>query len=508
MSTPSSSPPRTLKVAVTAMGGQGGGVLTDWIVKLAEKAGYFAQSTSVPGVAQRTGATVYYVELFPRAEADKAGKAPVMALTPVPGDVDIVISSELMEAGRAILRGFVSEKTVLITSSHRILAVSEKIGMGDGRQKPDDILRIAQERAGTFIAADMNAAAIEAGSVISSVLFGALAGSKATPFPRDAFEQTIRDMGRAVESNLKGFDLGFKAASGQLEVASVAANDDAPVVTEPARAVRPLLDRMAADFPARAHDIIREGLKKLVDYQGPGYARLYLDRLADIKALDETKGGERRDWRLTRDVARYLALWMAFEDTIRVADLKTRGTRFDRFRDDVKAAPGQIVQVTEFMHPRVEEICDLLPPAMGRAVLNAKGLRKLIDPLFKKGRYVKTTSLGGFLMLSTIAALRPVRRFTLRYSVEQARITGWLDQVKTATGRDYDIGCETAGLARLIKGYGDTHERGLANFARISEVAGTIDADAIRTLRDAALKDEDGIALEAAFKALEQKKSA
>ena len=70
-------------IAIAAMGGQGGGVLGDWIISMAEANGYYAQSTSVPGVAQRTGATIYYLELFPE-QADAT--IPVLALMPVPGD--------------------------------------------------------------------------------------------------------------------------------------------------------------------------------------------------------------------------------------------------------------------------------------------------------------------------------------------------------------------------------------------------------------------------------------
>src|SRR5690242_10974152 len=98
---------RPISIAILAMGGEGGGVLADWIVDLAEHAGYCAQTTSVPGVAQRTGATIYYVEIFPESFANETGKEPVLALMPVPGEVDIVIASELMEAGRAIQRGLV-----------------------------------------------------------------------------------------------------------------------------------------------------------------------------------------------------------------------------------------------------------------------------------------------------------------------------------------------------------------------------------------------------------------
>ena len=121
---------RPLAIAVLAMGGQGGGVLVDWIVALAERQGYFAQSTSVPGVAQRTGATVYYVETI---RADGSGRRPVLSLMPVPGEVDVVIGAEFMEVGRAIQRGLVSpDRTVLIGSSHRAYAVAEKMVPGDG----------------------------------------------------------------------------------------------------------------------------------------------------------------------------------------------------------------------------------------------------------------------------------------------------------------------------------------------------------------------------------------
>ena len=94
-----------IRLSINALGGQGGGVLADWLVTTADSCGWLVQATSVPGVAQRTGATVYYLEFCP---PDPAGRLPVQALMPVPGDVDIVIAAELMEAGRAIARGIVT----------------------------------------------------------------------------------------------------------------------------------------------------------------------------------------------------------------------------------------------------------------------------------------------------------------------------------------------------------------------------------------------------------------
>jgi indolepyruvate ferredoxin oxidoreductase alpha subunit len=84
-----------ISVAITAMGGQGGGVLSDWILQVAEGAGWTVQTTSVPGVAQRTGATIYSVELCPPRDG---GPRPVLGLMPVPGDVDICLAAELMGA--------------------------------------------------------------------------------------------------------------------------------------------------------------------------------------------------------------------------------------------------------------------------------------------------------------------------------------------------------------------------------------------------------------------------
>ena len=126
-------PRRPITIAILALGGQGGGVLVDWIVDLAQHNGYLAQATSVAGVAQRTGATIYYIELFAKRHAEARGAQPVLAQMAVPGEVDIVIASELMEAGRAMQRGLVTPKrTTLITSSHRDFATLEKVVPGNG----------------------------------------------------------------------------------------------------------------------------------------------------------------------------------------------------------------------------------------------------------------------------------------------------------------------------------------------------------------------------------------
>ncbi len=502
---------KAIKIAINALGGQGGGVLANWLVTLGELAGYIVQSTSVPGVAQRTGATVYYVELFLAAWAEKKAKSPVLALMPAPGDVDIVIAAELMEAGRAISRGLVTKQTTLISSSHRVFAIGEKIHMGDGRQSGESVIAAAHKSAGRLVISDMDALATSSGAVISAVLFGALAGSGALPISREKFEAAIRASGRAVVRNLAGFNAGYEAASSSMKPGIapliVASTEEAPVDT-----VKPLLVALDA-FPASAHFMMREGLKKIVDFQDVAYGHLYLERLQRIVKLEESHGGARCDWALLKAAAKHLALWMAYDDVVRVADLKTRASRFQRVRQDIKVGDEQIAHVSEYMHPRIEEICDLLPVSIATKILNSQSMRKALGRLLGKGRRVSTTKLRGFLMLNMLASLRFMRRKSYRYGLEQQRITDWLDRIEGVVEEDYPLSCELAKLQRLIKGYGDTHARGVRNFDDIMGVFEVVRAmpDAaggLRDLRDAALKDEDGIALKAMITNLNQTASA
>ena len=482
---------KRISIAILALGGQGGGVLADWIQMVGRAHGWHVQGTSVPGVAQRTGSTVYYVEL---AQSDD-GRAPILAQMPLAGDVDIVVASELMETGRAILRGFsTAERTTLIGSTHRIYAIGEKSAMGDGRASSERILGVAPERSKRFIGFDMEAATDRSGSVISSVMFGALAGSAALPFPRESFERAISEGGKAVASNLKGFAEGFTAAQCNEVTLPKDERTDAP---NPSTETGKNLDaRLTSTLPQAAWTHARHGVARLMDYQDAAYATQYLDRLADLARHDTAP------FEMTVEAARHLALWMSYEDTIRVADLKVRGSRSERVKGEVRLADEQLMTVTEFMHPRLREVCETLPSSVGRAILNSRGLTRLLGRFFKKGRHVEVTSLRWFFTLRLLAGMRRFRRHSLRYAEEQARITAWLATVeKAACDGNLPLATELVKCQRLIKGYGDTFERGLRNFEQVMDLYEMSNAPAgqkaeqVKAWREAALADPDGKAL-------------
>jgi indolepyruvate ferredoxin oxidoreductase, beta subunit len=489
---------RPITIAILAMGGEGGGVLADWIVALGEHNAYYAQSTSVPGVAQRTGATIYYVELFPESEMARSGREPVLALMPVPGDVDVVLASELMEAGRAVQRGIVTpDRTTLIASTHRVYSISEKIAMGNGLVDSSALIEASAAAAKRFVRFDMAQTAEDCGSVVSAVLFGALAATGVLPFERAAFERTIERGGVGVKASLTAFEAGYGEAQAD-QTRTAAANPSSMESTKPRSPQAQALLRRIDEFPATLHAMLTEGTRRLVDYQDPPYADLYLDRLAAIHALE--KPDQASGYRLTAETARHLALWMSYEDTIRVADLKTRATRFERVRKEVRAAPEQPLHINEFMHPRLQEVCDTLPVGLGRWLMNAGAARRVVARFAAKGRIVRTSSVRGFILLYVLAGLRRWRRATLRYHSENARIETWLARIATLAPDDYDLAVEVALCQRLVKGYSDTHERGVRNFESIMGVLDRlrVTGDApgkVRALREAALADEQGVKL-------------
>lgn len=493
-----------IKIAVLAVGGQGGGVLTDWITDLAERNGYRAQSTSVAGVAQRTGATIYYVEMAP-----ETGRDPVFALSPSPGDVDILVAAELMEAGRAIMRGFSTpDRTTLIASSHRVLAVSEKVAPGDGRADSGAVATAARAASHKLVCFDMEKIAVDAGSVISSSLFGALAGSGALPFPRESFEETIRASGRGVEASLRAF-----AASCERALAGQDADADPaekPVksgveVHGPARLVetwRNVRARVDA-MPAPVRDMAARGLQKVVDFQDVAYGETYLDH------LDRALSGDRPDknYAFSVEAAKYLANALVYDDIIRVADLKTRSAREERLRVEQGVREQNVVQVTEYFHPRMQEVCGTLPARLGRWIEARPKLFAWLDRRVDKGRRIRTDSLTGWLSLWLVSSLRPWRRSLLRHHVEMDHLQAWFDLALEQRERDYELGIEILKCRRLIKGYSDTHIRGHSKYSRVISglklIEGREDAaDWLRRLREAALLDENGDALDGALKTI------
>jgi len=466
-------PERPITILIAALGGEGGGVMADWLIDAAAQCGFTSQSTSIPGVAQRTGATTYYLEIFPVKKEQLAGRTPVLSLTPSPGNVDVMVASELVEAGRAMQNGYVNpERTTLVASTHRIYATIEKMQMADGRFDSARIIEAGKQLAKQALLFDMRKLAEESGTVINAVLFGAIAGSGALPLPREACEQAIKRGGRGAEASLRGFAAGFDIAAGARATPQTAA--------PPKQATE--LD-----------EIVRLAVARLEDYQGESYVQLFRQR---IHAFEQSEP------QLAAEVARQLALWMSYEDIVRVADLKTRASRFERVRREAGAKEGEPVVVIDYLKPGVEEVASLLPYFLGKKLISWAQSRGKLDA-YNVGMHIKTSGVFGYLMVRSLAWLKPWRPHSYRFQEEQTLIERWLALVRDAAARSVPLALEIAACATLLKGYGETHRRGKANFLAILDALvenpatanPAEQAKAIRKAREAALADPEGKAL-------------
>jgi len=476
------SAPRPIGLLIAALGGEGGGVLCNWIVATAQANGLPVQSTSIPGVAQRTGATTYYLEIWPETRAALDDRQPVLSLAAAPGEVDVVLASELLEAGRILLQGFVTpDRTCLIASTHRVFTTGEKMAMGDGRLDPNIVGKAAEDRSKLLISFDMQKTAEAAGAPISAILLGALAGSNTLPLDAADFRRAIETEGKSVTMNLRGFDAGLNAAVATEETAAAGSGGE-PLDDEPAMSV---LTDAEAKLPAAVHATLRIAIPRLIDYQDAAYATAYVDRLAAMPGVS----GD-----VLNEVARQLAVRMSYEDAIRVAQVKLRSGRMERIRREAKADGGEPVYVTDHFKPSVNEIADILPDAWARRML-AKAERDAPSARWQKTLSLRTDRLGGVVQLWVLAGLRRWRRRSYRFLREQTAIDSWLADIADAAKTDPALALEIAKTARLLKGYGDTHARGTENFKRLHAARGgkaLQSATDLAAAREAAMADPDG----------------
>lgn len=492
-----STPVRPVCILVAAMGGEGGGVLADWLIDAAAVRDFPVQSTSVPGVAQRTGATTYYIEIYAVPRSQLGGRIPVMSLTPSPGNVDLAAASELVEAGRVLQGGYAHpNRTVMIASTHREFAVSEKSAMGDGRYNVERILDAASTRTRRAILFDMRSLAQKHDTVINTVIFGAMAGSGALPLTRSDCEQAIRRSGKAVDSSLQGFAAGFALALAR----GVAPLEDSPDATLPSRpdgdaGVMP--DRIRK-LPEEVRAIVAAGFHLTMDYQDRRYAELYVDRVEHVWAAIQS-AGRTFVHPVLLETSRYLALWMSYEDVIRVADLKTRLTRMARVRREVGATNGEPLRLIEYLKPGIDEVCSLLPLGLANWTQQALARR---SPRLHVALRVRTHTASGFLLLCALRSLRPLRRRMSRYVTENAMIDRWLDAIVDAYGLSSALAHQLALCGNLVKGYGRTSERGHRNLTTIladrkthAELPEVMQVERVLSARLAALEDPEGRSL-------------
>ena len=283
-----------------------------------------------------------------------------------------------------------------------------------------------------------------------------------------------------------------------------------PAVNGPARLVEQWrgLNARLADLPDAARPLAEAGLRKVVDYQDAAYGAAWFDCLETLVTLDRQHGGGRHDFAFSAQAAKYLANAWCYDDIIRVADLKTRAARTSRIDDEVGASAASIVQVTEYVHPGAAEFISMMPRRIGRYIDARPRLVQRIDRLVNRGRRIRSDSLRGFFGFYLLAGMRRWRRGLYRHASEMAHIDAWLAAATERLPHDYAHAVSILKARRLIKGYSDTHARGLGKFDKVMQGAARLanhpDAgEWTERLIRTALADAEGNALDGALKTVD-----
>jgi hypothetical protein len=235
---------------------------------------------------------------------------------------------------------------------------------------------------------------------------------------------------------------------------------------------------------------VSEAIERLLDYQGPGYAQLYVDRLRRFigrRGVDEALLGE---------IARLMALRMSYDDPIRIAQMKLAGLDAGVAR----TATGGAVDIKRF---RWDELVEALPAAVADPVLGVLGrigwLHRPVSIRFS------TASRFGLRRLKIEAGLRRWRLFSVRYATERAWVERWLHMIDRALTKQPQAAAEIVETATMIHDYGDVYRQGVADWHLIIDglakpvfdgaLAVADLAGAIREARAAAMPDPRQAAL-------------
>jgi len=428
-----------LCVQIAALGGQGGGVLAEWLAEAARDAGYPAQMTSIPGVAQRTGATTYYFEMYPQRDCLEK---PVFCLSPDADGLDLMVAMEPLEAARALELGLITERTTVLSATGRIYSTAEKSIAGDGTITTGILFEALEGAAKTLVEIDLNALGVGSGGPGNAAMLGAIAGAAILPLEAEHFRQAIRIKGVAVDASLADFDagLGHIKAPKQAEQAG----DTVTFTAAPAG-----LEKEIAALPENLQRLAGHACATLLDYQDENYARLLLTRFQPFAQSPDD---------LAHEILARLAAWMAYEDVIRVAQLKTRPGRLARIRGEIGVDQNAPLSVTEFLKPGREEFASLMPPMVGKIIMKGHSTASTAGIPLR----LPTTTILGFAALKFLAGLKAWRPKTYRYGIEHKAIERWLGVIAETMKSDPALALATAQLAVLARGYGGVRARGLS----------------------------------------------
>lgn len=428
-----------MRILIPSVGGMGVGVFVEWLSSAVISTGLTPAVLNLPGVSQRTGRTLSYIEI---QERDDVPFSPF----PEKGGLDLIISQDFLELLRILKEGYGGKDCSILGTTYRYYTTFEKLSLKKDVYTYDNYKGLIEANSRDHIVVDIHRAGIS--DFNNAHLLGLLSASGYLPvLERESYEEAIRSVGIEVERNLNDFALGRGLPERIKQVASREEyRGDGFADDEIGEAILKLGSLYGKDVT----DVLREAAAQLEQYQDREYVRLFLDRVKDLHTyIRETAEDVNGDGGLMREFVRVLAVRMMYEDIIRVAERKVSRERFDRIKKLYRIGEKDVFRIRDFFSPDLDELYGILPYSAGR----------IIDKIFSRRRLswrstIDTSHISGFLLLKLLAGLKFLRRRSFRYGKENGLIEKYIRHVKTRYLIDPDSAVLAARGGAIVRGYG------------------------------------------------------
>jgi hypothetical protein len=224
-------------------------------------------------------------------------------------------------------------------------------------------------------------------------------------------------------------------------------------------------------LPEGAAPVVSDGIRWLIDYQGAGYARLYVERLRRFVGRRDVDGA------MFGEIARLMAMRMSYEDPIRIAQQKLAELETDA--GDPRGPSADDVRKFRF-----DELVGALPAVVAEPVLDV--LERLGWTHKRISIRFSTKSRWGIRRLKIEAALRRWRLFSVRYARERAWVERWLHMIARSLARQPKAASAIVQTADMVQGYGDAYRQGLTDWHAVIDGLAKPAFDGVLPLADLA----------------------
>lgn len=446
-----------MKILIPSIGGLGVGVFAEWLSAAAIIEGLQPNVLNLPGVSQRTGRTLSYMEI---SNVDTS-----FSPFPEKGKLDLIISQEFLELLRILKEGYGGKNCNILGTTYRYYTTHEKLSLKQDAYTYENFRDLIEVNSKGHIVVDIHKMGIS--DFNNAHLLGLLCASEYLPIlRRESYQKAIGTVGIDPERNLRDFITAYELLKKPKEL-DVEKPKENGFYNLAHGYVTESIEKLESAYGKDVKDVLVEAVKQLIGYQDANYAELYIIRVNDLylylrETIGEAKNG---DELIIREFAKVLAVRMMYEDIIRVAEKKVSKERFERIKKLYKIQDRNVFWVKDFFRPELDELYGVLPNPLG----------KVLDSVLSKHKIswkteILTNHISGFLLLQGMSKLRLLRRRSFRFAKENALIEKYIEHVKRCLIHGLDCALLAAKGGAIVRGYGDVRKEMMKKWGEFSNL--------------------------------------